>query len=128
MLATVVKRVVALLVLMLVLDGLGAFPPGPACQDAQVGDFSCVSAVELAMGALPARTSIARIQFMDAGCVGPLLCSPFPLGTAVVMFTFADPTGSGWHTRSAVGIYLEGGRMVARLSFSENVRDGADSG
>ena len=128
MLAPVVKRVIAVLVLMLVLDGLGVFPPGPACQDAQVGAFSCFSAVELAMDALPARTSIARIQFMDAGCVGPLLCSPLGPPTAVVVFTFPDPNGSGWHTRSAVGIYLEGGRMVARFSFSEKVRDGADSG
>jgi hypothetical protein len=117
-----VKRVVAALVLCLLLDGLGAFPPSPYCQVAKVGDFSCAAAVELAVNALPTRISIAGTQLIDGRCVGPYYC---PLNRrpadAIVMFTFGDPTRSEGPSRSQVNIYLEGGRMVAEFQFSEEI-------
>jgi hypothetical protein len=99
-LTTVMKRLVAALVVMLVLDGLGAFPPEPTCQFDQVGGYSCLTLVQRAIEALPAewRSSIGTIALVGPACFG--YC-PIP-DLAAVTFTFADTTRTGGHTKGTV--------------------------
>jgi hypothetical protein len=108
----VMKRLIAVLVVMLALDGVGAFPPEPTCQMDEVGDYSCITLVQRAIEALPAdwRSSIATIVL-----VGPPPCfgyCPLP-DLAAVIFTFADPKRTGGHTKSTVAFYDSGRKLVA---------------
>jgi hypothetical protein len=108
----VMKRLVVVLVVMLVLDGVGAFPPEPTCQFDQVGDYSCLTLVQKAIGALPAdwRSSIVTIAL-----VGPPPCfgyCPLP-ALAAVIFTFADPTRTAGHTKGTVAFVQYVRKLVA---------------
>jgi hypothetical protein len=114
MLATIVKRLVALLVLVLVLDGLGAFPPEATCEVDHVGAFSCLTLVQKAMEALPApHSSIATIALVVPHCVGycPLRADSY---LAVVTFILAD------HTRQIFAVYPDRGRLVAEFEGHDN--------
>jgi hypothetical protein len=106
------KRLIAVLAVMLVLAGLGAFPPEPTCQFDQVGGYSCLTLVQKAIEALPVgwRSSLATIAL-----AGPSLClgyCPIP-DLANVTFTFADTTRIGGHTKATVDFIQYVRKLVA---------------
>jgi len=130
MLVTTMRRVVAVLALLLVLDVLAldglATVPRPQCETDQVLGASCVAVTKLAMGALPlGHPSITNIEVtVPIVCEGycPLLTGPLP--AAVVMFYFGDAIRPGRRTRTRVDVHLAAGRLVASFQFSERINGG----
>jgi hypothetical protein len=110
-----VRRLVAVLVMVLVLDAIGTFGPTPVC-DPGAPSIPCLSAVALATDSLPpVHADIASIRFYVMQCVGycPLVVNG---GGAVVIFYLTD------HTRSLVAVWAEAGVLRARYEGSDAVQ------
>ena len=129
MLVTAMRRLAAVLVLLLAVDVLAlgglASSPRPKCETDQVLGTSCVAVTRLAISALPmGHSAIASIEVTVPRCEGycPLLTRPLP--AAIVMFVFGDPNRSGGRTRTRVDINLVAGRLVAMLQSSERINGG----